>query len=207
MAKASFSNRIYESSLLPCPGRTHLHDRVSLSNVYFPTGACVLSRFSRIQLFATPWTIACQAPLSMEFSRQEHWSGLPCPPGDLPNPGIKPVSLPLQADSLLLSQWGSPAGRRAYSLDTWAIKAREVPWMLARLSCSPLLMEAAVPPALGSLLFLSHFTLPSDNIPTPSCPGPGLCWGPIIGHNPSVLQEQLNGWDLSKLLIHPLQIQ
>jgi len=43
---------------------------------------------------ATPWTIACQAPLSMRFSRQEHWSGLPCsPPGDLPNPGIKPTSL------------------------------------------------------------------------------------------------------------------
>ena len=105
----------------------------------------------------------------MEFSRQEYWSGLPCPPGDLPNPGIKPVSLPLQADSLLLSHWGSPAGRRAYSLDTWAIKVREVPWMLARLSCSPLLMEAAVPPALGSLLFLSHFALPSDTfLPHPA---------------------------------------
>ena len=43
--------------------------------------------------FATPWIVACQAPLSMEFSRQEYWSGLPFPPpGDLPNPGIKPVS-------------------------------------------------------------------------------------------------------------------
>ena len=43
--------------------------------------------------FVTPWTAACQAPLSMEFSRQEYWSGLPFPPpGDLPNPGIKPVS-------------------------------------------------------------------------------------------------------------------
>ena len=42
---------------------------------------------------ATPWTAACQAPLSMEFSRQEYWSGLPCPsPGDLPNPGTKPKS-------------------------------------------------------------------------------------------------------------------
>ena len=40
--------------------------------------------------FATPWTVACQAPLSMGFSRQEYWSGLPFPsPGDLPNPGIK----------------------------------------------------------------------------------------------------------------------
>ena len=42
----------------------------------------------------TPWTISCQAPLSMEFSRQKYWSGLSFPsPGDLPNPGIKPVSL------------------------------------------------------------------------------------------------------------------
>ena len=47
----------------------------------------------------TPWTIACQAPLSTGFSRQEYWSGLPFPsPGDLPNPGIEPA---LQADSLL----------------------------------------------------------------------------------------------------------
>ena len=41
--------------------------------------------------FVTPWTVACQVPLSMEFPRQEYWSGLPCPPpGDLPNPGIRP---------------------------------------------------------------------------------------------------------------------
>ena len=51
---------------------------------------------------ATPWTVAHQAPLSMEFSMQEYWSGLPFPsPGDLPNPGIEPRSPALQADSLL----------------------------------------------------------------------------------------------------------
>ena len=56
---------------------------------------------SRVQLFETPWTIAHQAPLSMGFSRQEYWSGLPFPsPGDLPNPGIEPRSPPLQADAL-----------------------------------------------------------------------------------------------------------
>ena len=45
---------------------------------------------SHVQLFAAPWTVPCQAPLSMEFSRQGYWSGLPCPPpGDLPNPGIR----------------------------------------------------------------------------------------------------------------------
>ena len=51
--------------------------------------ACVLSLFSSVQFFATPWTVACQPPLSMGFSRQEYWSELPCPPpGDLPDPGI-----------------------------------------------------------------------------------------------------------------------
>ena len=50
---------------------------------------------------ATPWPVACQAPLSMGFSRQENWSGLPFPPpGDLSDPGIKPGSSALQADSL-----------------------------------------------------------------------------------------------------------
>ena len=58
---------------------------------------------SRIRLFVTPWTVrAHQAPPSMEFSRQEYWSGLPFPsPGHLPDPGIEPRSPPLQADTLL----------------------------------------------------------------------------------------------------------
>ena len=55
---------------------------------------CVLSHFSCFQLFVTLWTVAHQAPLSVGFSRQEYWSGLPFPsPGDLPNLGIEPVSL------------------------------------------------------------------------------------------------------------------
>ena len=49
------------------------------------------SSLSCVQLFSASWTVACQAPLSMEFSRQEYWSGLPCPtPGNLPDPGIEP---------------------------------------------------------------------------------------------------------------------
>ena len=64
------------------------------------TKLCMLSC---VQLFATPWTVAYQAPLSMEFSRQEYWSGLPFPsPGDLPYPGTEPsfpMSLALQADA------------------------------------------------------------------------------------------------------------
>ena len=64
---------------------------------------------SRVQLFVTPGTVACQAPLSMGFSTQEYWSGLPFPSsGDLPNPGMEPGSPELQADTLLLRYWGRP---------------------------------------------------------------------------------------------------
>ena len=57
----------------------------------------------------TPWTVACQVPLSMEFSRPEYWGGLPFPcPGDLPNPAIKPKSPALQADSSLSEPPGKP---------------------------------------------------------------------------------------------------
>ena len=63
--------------------------------------------FSRVQLFVTLWTVARQAPLSMDVCRQEYWSRLPCPPpGNIPNPGIKPtspVSPALKVDFLLLS--------------------------------------------------------------------------------------------------------
>ena len=59
--------------------------------------------------FATIWTVACQASLSMEFSRQEYWSGLPFPsPGDLPDPGIKLGSPELQVDSLPSELPGKP---------------------------------------------------------------------------------------------------
>ena len=79
----------------------------------------VLSCFSRVQLFMNPWTAACQAPLSMEFSRQGYWSGLPCsPPGDLPNPGIKPASL----TSPVL------AGRFFTTLTTWEALFLVIPY-------------------------------------------------------------------------------
>ena len=53
----------------------------------------MLSHFSHVQLFLPLWTVASQVPLSMGFSRQEYWSGLPCPPaGDLPNPGTEPAN-------------------------------------------------------------------------------------------------------------------
>ena len=68
-----------------------------LSMYYVPgpeSHSCLLNRFSRVRLFATLWTLALQAPLSLGFSRQEYWSGLPCPPpGHLSGPGIKPAPL------------------------------------------------------------------------------------------------------------------
>ena len=74
---------------------------------------------SHVQLFATPWTVAYQAPPSMEFSRQEYWSGLPFPsPGDLPDPGIEPRSPTFQADALTSEPPGKPkiAGRNINNL-------------------------------------------------------------------------------------------
>ena len=65
--------------------------------------------FIHVCLFATPWTVAHQIPLSMGFSRQEYWSGLPVPsPGHLPYQGIKPGSPALQTVSLLSEPSGKP---------------------------------------------------------------------------------------------------
>ena len=70
---------------------------------------CVLSHFTHVWLFVTPWTVACQAPLCMGFSSQEYWSGFPfLSPGDLPDPVIEPGSPALQADSLLFEPLGKP---------------------------------------------------------------------------------------------------
>ena len=70
---------------------------------------CVLSHFSRVQLFVTLWTIACQAPPSMGFPRKEHWSGLPFPsPGVIPDPGFEPRSPVLQGSSLPFELPGNP---------------------------------------------------------------------------------------------------
>ena len=74
-------------------GLTNSHNCLLRVYIWMCVRAYVCS-LNCIQLFVTPRTIACQAPLSMRFSRQEYWSGLPFPsPGDLPNPGIKPVFL------------------------------------------------------------------------------------------------------------------
>ena len=68
-----------------------------------------MKSLSRVQLFVNSWTVARQAPLSMGFSRQEYWTGLPfSSPGDLPDPGIKPRSPTLQANSLPFELPGNP---------------------------------------------------------------------------------------------------
>ena len=80
--------------------------------------ACVLSCFSHVCLYATSWTVARQAPLSMGFSRQEYWSELACPPpGDLPDLEIEPKSLP----SLAL------AGGFFTTIATWEAHPTEIP--------------------------------------------------------------------------------
>ena len=81
---------------------------------------------------ATPWTVARQAPLSMGFSRQEYWSGLPFPsPGDLPNPGIEPGSPALQADALSFETPRKPrkekrkAKEKRKNIPTWMQSSKE----------------------------------------------------------------------------------
>ena len=68
---------------------------------------------SRVRPFVTPWTVVCQAPLPMGFSWQEYWSGLPFPPpGDLPDPNIKPMSSaspPLAGRFLTTEPFGNPS--------------------------------------------------------------------------------------------------
>ena len=97
-----------------CSKNYHTNEHLKTLHRLFSTelelkyGKVKVKSLSHVQLFATPWTVAFQAPLSMGFSRQEHWSGLPFPSaGDLPHPGIKPSSSATQADSLL----SEPPGR------------------------------------------------------------------------------------------------
>ena len=93
------TQRGWNSNPGPVPN-THgtLRKPLNTSGLHLPKplneSVCLLSCFSCVQLVATLWTVTCQPPLSMGFSRQEFWSGLPCPsPGDLPNPGTELASL------------------------------------------------------------------------------------------------------------------
>ena len=126
-----FSTREYWSGL-PCPPPWDLPvpwikpvsvTSSALAGRFFTTSAnweahfIVTQLLSCVRLFVTPWTVTCQAPLSMGFCRQENQSGLPCPPpGNLLNPGIKPRSPALQADSLPSESPGKPKYIRVNSL-------------------------------------------------------------------------------------------
>ena len=100
---------------------------------YNAVRGCIPSCFSHVRLFATPWTVARQAPLSVGFSRQEYWRGLPCPPpGDLTDPGIKPMSPALQAASLPLSHWEALCNAAAA-----AKSLQSCPTLCDPMDCSP----------------------------------------------------------------------
>ena len=99
------------------------------------TGWLKVKSLSHVQLFATPWTVVFQPPPSMGFSRQEYWSGLPCPsPGDLPDPGIEPGSPTLQTDSLpseppgnpCLGNWTTTNVSKTYVIVLWPLMGRTV---------------------------------------------------------------------------------
>ena len=121
---------------------------------------------SHVRLFATPGTVACQAPLSMGFSRQEHWSGLPfSSPEDLPNPGTEPRSPALQVDSLPAELQGSPSSRKRH--------LRQEPWISSGNHGLFKYWSADPDPEgarRGSASYTKHVTLLvgfSENIPFP----------------------------------------
>ena len=147
----------------------------------------MLSHFSRVRLFKTPWTVAQQAPLFMGFSRQEYWSGLPCPPsGDHPNPGIKPRSL--TSPALAGRFFTTSAPGKPSKLLTILHSPAQCPLLSSPLcaSCSP------------SMCCPINNSAPGVNVLGTTCclaPGlaleaemlslfPRLCWG---GHLTSVL--------------------
>ena len=126
----------------------------------------VLSCFSGVRFFVAPWTVAHQAPLSMGFSRQEHWSGLPFPsPGDLPDPEIEPRSPTLQADALI----SEPPGTRPYL--TGASQLALTSLVAQTVKCLPTMREAQV----QSRVLPSPADLPNPGIepgfPTSEPPG------------------------------------
>ena len=107
-------------------GNKHAKEQTSSlpATVNIFEGGVRVKSLSRVQLFATPWTVAYQASPSMGFSRQEYWNRLPfLSPGDLPNPGIKPGSPALEADALTSEPPGKPQEIKSTppALDGWSL--------------------------------------------------------------------------------------
>ena len=121
---------------------------------------------SRVRLFATPWTVAYQAPPSVGFSRQEYWSGLPFPsPGDLPNPGIEPGSPVLQADALpsepprksgclTLAEW--PHNYGYLVIVQLSLRTIRLSYSSSVYSCHLFLISSASVTSLLFVLYLAH---------------------------------------------------
>ena len=137
----------------PTPLPTHLH-----------LCTCVLSRFGRVQLCVTPWTVALQAPLCMGFSREAYWSGLPFPPpGDLPDPGIKLMSLmsPAFAGGFFTANTTTQSSLLAYPFLEVTLGSRR------RRPCSVPLHEGQSPWLRSQM---QQVACPAHN---PAPPGPG----------------------------------
>ena len=108
---------------------------------------------SCVRLFATLRTVARQAPLSMEFYRQEYWSGLPFPsPGDLPNPGTESRFSTLQADSLSSEPPGEP-GMLFIALDLASVTSHSHSWVLFLLWLHPFILSGVISPLISSSIF------------------------------------------------------
>ena len=110
--------------------------------------ACILSHLSHVQLLATLWTVALQAPLSMGFSRQEYWRELPCPtPGDLLNPEIEPASLTFPA--LAIRFFTTTATLETPNIHTLLLLLLLSRFSRVRLCATPQTAAYQVPPSLG----------------------------------------------------------
>ena len=111
----------------------------------------MLSRFNPVRLL-TPQAVSHHSPLSMGFSQQKHWSGLPCPPpGDLPNPGIKPRSPTLQGDSLPSEPPGKPKDTRVGSLSLLLLMLLGFKDAMGRIQSSENEIQEGEHPDRGSL--------------------------------------------------------
>ena len=110
---------------------------------------------SRVRLFVTAWTVAPQAPPSMEFSRSEYWSGLPFPsPGDLPDPGIEPGSPTLQANTLP----SEPPGKPLFKLCVRAGRSSGTPlWRSAKSTEGPAAPRPLEGSCAGAVLTQAHW--------------------------------------------------
>ena len=133
------------------PGILQARTNLLNSALLIPQKRKVKVKFLRCdRLFETPWTVANQAPLSMEFSSPEYWSGLPLPsPGDLPNPGIEPRSPILQADALLSEPPGKP--KPSFALRSFSLFS-------SALSSFAILSSALLSSLSMLLLLLSRFS-------------------------------------------------